>query len=585
MPAPVNTDLSASNLIPGVYIQIQTAGGASIDNPNKRAIIVGMRQSSGAGAPDTPKLYTSQSDIETDHGAKSEVARAFAAFQSQYGPGEFEVWAAGVNEPSGGTAAAAKIVVAGQATSAGYVDVYVAGYKATIGVDSGDTAAEVGTAIYSALALLPNAPATVTDDTAGTVTITYPHKGLGGNDLPIRVDAVNTTGLTFSPGTLTIANTAGSSYTFTLGVGATTVTAAIANTNNATTAATAIVAALAAGDYPVTGSNLAGVITLYYRPGRYVRKFTASVGAEATQTATLSTGTAGAGMSVTTTALANISALSQGFAAWVWTFVDPAGSNVTEINRLYSSIQIDANGVNQKPALVWLGSAAKLSTASGSIFAASPALTTTSPLARFALAWARESAVQGFEIAARCAAAYLHPDYYAKNLDGTVLATRGTVPLLGPATADIPALSDLNAAMLSYCMTPVSVDAQGNIAIVRAMTTSNASNQDLREVSTVRQVDTARQSLRVALTTSFTGKAYRSSAPKTPNTVTTSSVKDAIYVWALSLDDQDLFDDAAAYKDAIVVNVNALNNTRFDAFVPLAIIRNLHQIGAVLQPQ
>lgn len=75
MPAPVNTDLSASNLIPGVYIQIQTAGGASIDNPNKRAIIVGMRQSSGAGAPDTPKLYTSQSDIETDHGAKSEVAR------------------------------------------------------------------------------------------------------------------------------------------------------------------------------------------------------------------------------------------------------------------------------------------------------------------------------------------------------------------------------------------------------------------------------------------------------------------------------------------------------------------------------
>lgn len=585
MPAPVNTDLSSSNLIPGVYVQIQTASGSSVDNPNKRALILGMRQSSGGGAPNTPKLYTSQSDIEADHGAKSEVARAFAAFQSQYGPGEFEAWACGVNEPGGGTAATRLIVVAGTASAAGYVDVYVAGYKATVGIESGDTAAEVATAIYGALGLLPSIPVTLTDSGSGTVTLTYAHKGLAGNDLPIRLDQFDAAGLTFSPGSVSYSGTASSGGAITVTMGASVVSYTVSNSDANTATATGMAAAINAADNPCTASASSGTVTLLYRKGRYLRRISASMGSVGTQTVSASAGTTGAGMADTTAALANVSALSQGFAAWVTTFVDPDGSNADELDRLYDALQTDCNGVNQKPGLVFLGSAAKLSTAGANITAASPDLTTTSPLARFSLAWCREAAVQAFEIAARAAAAYLHPDYFAKNLDGTVLSTRGTVPLLNPATADQPPLSDQNASMLSYYMTPIVADAQGNLVILRSMTTSNSSNQDLRETSTIRQLDTARQSLRVALSTSFTGRSYRASNPKTPNTVTTGSVKQAIYVWARSLDDQDLFDDAEAWKDAIQVSVNALNNTRFDAYVPLAIIRNLHQIGAVLQPQ
>ena len=137
--------------------------------------------------------------------------------------------------------------------------------------------------------------------------------------------------------------------------------------------------------------------------------------------------------------------------------------------------------------------------------------------------------------------------------------------------------------MLTYYMTPIVVNAQGSLSVLRAMTCSNSSNQDLREVSTVRQADTARYSLRVNLTTLFSGKVYRGSNPKTPNSVTTGSVKDAIYVWTLSLDDQDLFDNAPLWKDSIQVNVDPIVNTRFDCFVPLALIRCLHQFGVVEQ--
>lgn len=584
--APQNTDLAASNMVPGVYVQIQSGGGATLDNPNKRAMLMGMRLSSGSGAPNTPALFTSQTDVETAHGAKSEAARLFAAFNAQQGPGEFEVWVAGVPEPSGGTAATRLIAVAGTATAAGYVDVYVCGYRATVGIDVGDTAAEIGTALYNALGLLPSIPVTLADDTSGTVTLTYAHKGLAGNDLPIRVDQFDATGITFSPGTCTLTGNPTGNGNVLLVMGASTLTSAIDSgvQSTAALAASKVATDLNAADYPLTGAVLSGaVVTLYYRKGRYVRRISVSDNVATTTTA-VAVGTTGAGMSDTTTALANISALTKGFAAWTTTFVDPDGSNCDELDRLYDTMQVDCNGVNQKPGLVCFGSAAKLATAGANITGASPDLTTTTPLARFWEAWCRESAVQAFEIAGRCAAAYLHPDYYAQNLDGVVLQTRGTVPLLNPAIADQPPLSDINAAMLSYYMTPIAVDAQGALAIVRAMTTSNSSNLDLRETCTIRQIDTARYSLRQYLTTLFTGKTYRASNPKTPNTVTTGSVANAIYVWALDLDNQDLYDDAPRWKDAIRVSVNPLVPTRFDAYVPLAIVRALHQIGVVVQP-
>lgn len=591
MPAPVNTDLSSSNAIPGVYIQVNTAGGSAVDNANKRVMIVGTRLSTGSAAPDTPGFFAQQSDVNSSHGQGSEAARLYAAFQSQYGPGEFEVWVTGINEPSGGTAATRLIITAGTATSAGYVDIFVCGYKVTVGIASGDTATTIGTAIAAAINLVLDLPVTAAGTT--TVTLTYRHKGLSGNDLPIRVDQYDAAGITFSPGTLLIANAA-LGGTISVAVGATVITEVIANGVSANDAAGELNTAINAGGYPVTSTVNAATVTLLYAKGRYVRRISSGT-TDAQQTVTATVGTAGAGVPATTTALANISALSKGFAAWVHTFNDPAGAvdaaaaavamDSTVNDLVYDTMQADCNGVNMKPGYVFLGMPGRLAIAGTVVTAAAPDLSTTSPLARFCVSWCREPAVQAFEIAARHAAIYLHFDYYAKNLDGQVLATRGTVPLLNPAIADTPPLSDQNAAIGSYYMSPIITDAQGNLAVLTSKTTSNASNQDLRESATIRQIDTARGSLRQWLVDRFTGRSYRASTPKTPNTVTTTSVANAAYVWARSLDDQDLFDDAAKWKDAFVCNVNPVVSTRFDLFVPLAIIRMLHQTGVVLQPQ
>lgn len=583
MTAPLNTDLPASNLIPGVYVQINTNGGSAVDNANKRALILANRLTTGSVAADTPFLCTDQSTANASVGTGSDAARNFAAFQSQYGPGEFETWICGVNAPSGGTAATQLITVAGTATSAGYVDVYVCGYRATVGIASGDTAATTGAAITAAVNLITDLP--VTAGGSATVTLTYRHKGLYGNDLPVRVDQFDAAGLTFSPGTITYATGVTGAGSALVNVGATTITTAIANADTAAAAATKVAASINGASYPVTCSDdLGGVLTLLYAKGRTVRRVTASIVTSTGITSTAACGTAGAGVSTLTTALSNIGALSQGFAAWSTPFIDQSGGEATAIDAIYDEIQVDCNGVNQKPGYVFVGTAAKLTTAGLVVTTPDPDLSTTSPLSRFNVSWCKESPVQAHEIAARHAAIYLHPDFYAKNLDGTVLATRGTVPLLNPAIADRPPLSDANAAMGSYYMSPITVDSQGNLCVMRSMTCSNASNQDLRETCTIRQIDTARLSLRQYLVALFSGKSYRASNPKTPNTVTTRSVKDAAYVWMRQLDDADLFDDATEWKSAVQCNVNAINNTRFDLYVPLAVIRALHQLGVVLQP-
>jgi phage tail sheath gpL-like len=246
-------------------------------------------------------------------------------------------------------------------------------------------------------------------------------------------------------------------------------------------------------------------------------------------------------------------------------------------------VLVQANGINQKSPMVFLCSPAALTTAGAVVTAPAPDLTASE---RFWLDWCKETPQQAYEIAARTAAIYVEDDYPAANLAGKPLKTRGGVPLRNPALADVPSDADMNSAIRSYYMTPVSANSRDELVIVRPTTTSNASNQDMHEPSIIRQVDRFRVDLRQRLTDLFItpGKVLRTSTPKTPRAVTTGSVKDAIYAFCREKDDQDLFDDAEAFKDAIVVEISATLG-RLDVFVPEAVIRPLYQFGVSLGPQ
>lgn len=567
-----NSDLPASWKIPGVYIKQDFQGsGAALDDDSKRVLIMGYRLSTGTSPASTPEPFNAQSDVDTAHGRGSQVARAFAAFQSHIGAGLAEPWVLGIDPPSGGTAATFTTTIAGTATSAGSIDMWVAGYRASIGVASGDTPTVIAAALDAELDQILDAPATF-GASSGTLTSTMVHKGIDGNDLPIMIRKTGAATVTISPGIVTFSGWAGAG-TCTLAVGATTITSTVETSNDVS--ATNLATAINAGNYPVTASANAAVVTLYYRNDRVVRRITASA-TGATATLTLH-GTTGALAPTVTTAITNIEGLKKGFSAIVTPWTDSA-----TLDSIYDSIVVQENGLNQKGPMVFLASAGSLTTAGAIVTAPEPDLT-ASP--RFWLSWCREAAVQAYEIAARCAAVYVESDYWPQNLAGMALRTRGGVPLLNPHLQDVPSDADINSALRTYYLTPVSPDSRDNLVIVRPRTTSNASNQDLHEPSIIRQSDRFRHDLRQRLTDNFSGKNYRNSTPKTPNTITTSSVKDCVYVFCREKDDQDLFDDAEAFKDAISVEVDSIVNTRFNVYVPHAVIRSLYQLGVVQSPQ
>jgi hypothetical protein len=46
----------------------------------------------------------------------------------------------------------------------------------------------------------------------------------------------------------------------------------------------------------------------------------------------------------------------------------------------------------------------------------------------------------------------------------------------------------------------------------------------------------------------------------------------------------DLYDGADAFKDAFKANIDPVVPTRVNCFIPLAVIRSLHQLGIVGAP-
>ena len=391
-------------------------------------------------------------------------------------------------------------------------------------------------------------------------------------------------GITISIGTLTYSITtpagAGSAI---VDIGGTRITAALTGSEGIADAVSAkVAAAINSDNYPITATDDgSGVVTVYPRHGRVMRRLSASI---ATTTgvavAVANHGDTGVGAPTLTSALAAAHALNRGFAAWVCPWTDAATLGAVETH-----LETEGNGVIQKNQTLFIGSASRLATAGAIPTAPSPALTAMTNSGA-TLLWCKDAPQQAFELAARYAAIYTGTDYAAFNYDGALLKTSGTVPLGVPALADRPGRADREAAMGSYFMTVLVVDGGNRPVIERGMTCSSAANLDIRELSTIRQLHVARPNLNAYLSGLFFPKSLRvTGAPKTANTVTPTSVRDAVIVWAQALDDLDLFDGADSWKSQIQVSQDPTYATRLRIFIPLAIVRSLHQLTTVLSPK
>jgi len=182
-----------------------------------------MQTSSATATANIQQQIFSDTASDTLFGAGSEVAlmarKALAqALDMGLAP---EIWAVGVAEPSGGTAAIHKITVASGTAAAGSDIVFKVGettFRAS--VSSGDDQDAAALAIKAALDESPELlPVSIAIDgvNANEVNLTFKYKGENGNDLNIAISDVGLSGLGVTASRPTD------------GVGVSTITTALAN--------------------------------------------------------------------------------------------------------------------------------------------------------------------------------------------------------------------------------------------------------------------------------------------------------------------------------------------------------------------
>ena len=608
MTTPVNNDLSYANGIPGWYVKIDLGAGGASDDTLKRLIILAQKTAAGTAPANVPTLVTSQSQADQGTGPTSDAARLFAAATSQLGAGALQAYICPIVDPAGQAAAyqlSLSFSSVPTALNAGVVNIWIAGRRISVGVLAGDDAPTIVSNLYRACKAMTSSPVTggVSDGavTGDTLVLTYAHVGAQGEDLPIRVSVQGVSNLLVSPGyhtsgTLVFAANASAAGHVILTVGEATITVPILSGSTPTATAAALEAAILAGGYPVTcGTHAAGVLDLYYGDGRVVRRITCKVvkndgtangttvnGVTAGSPAYIGTATSstpGSGTPDLTAALVAIAA-QPAFGAWVHPWTDP-----TTLGTLATQLTAQGDGYKQKDQVQFIGSAGSLTDAGGVPRASTPMLTADN---NAAVAWQPGAAQQAMEQAARLAAIYLGgSNYVAQNFDGWELATKSaTVPLMAPDSAAAAGDDDINAAIMTYGLTPLVTSPTGVQTVVRAMTTMSTDNADLKELPVRKQLAFGRIQVRATCQRYFTGKNFKAnSGPKTPNCFGVANVRTAIFELLLALDNQDLYDGAVKFKDAISAEQDATVKTRINVFVPWAVMRAIHQGGVVLAPQ
>jgi phage tail sheath gpL-like len=597
MATPVNNDLSYSNGIPGVYVKLDLSGaGSGSDDTLRRVLLMGYSKSTGTAAVDAPIRVTNQSDANTYCGQGSDLARMFLAFNSQVNVGAADVHLCPLLAPTGGTASVYKVVLlfstGSTAGGSGQITVKIAGRSFSAGISSGDSLSTISTALYNAMALDLDLPVAVTQTQTtsanDTLTLTYNHKGEIGEDLPINVNITGSSNLQASPGVLLFATSAAADGSVTVTSGAITVTAAITSGDISTAIATKVNTALTAGSYPLTSSVSSSTVTLLYANNRDVRRVAAKITTSTTTTingvaagsfayiGTASSTAPGAGVPTLTTALTNIAALPA-FGTWVAAIYEAGAASFV---ALMNHIETYANGYYQKDQHLFVGNPLTGSQWHG-VYDSGVNLTL-----RTEVIACTDSGIQSYEEACRAAGVFMDQNYAAQNFDGMALTSNNpAVPNPLPAVGSRLGDPDQNALMKSYYQTPIVAKGASKV-ILRGVTSSSSANELFTEWATAKQLAYDRISLRQYLQGLFHGKNFKANSPaRTPNSITANSVRDAIYVWAKGLDDQDLFDGADAIKNSISVAQDSVVRSRLNIFVPLVLMRNIHQLGVVASPQ
>jgi phage tail sheath gpL-like len=177
--------IPSDQLVPFVYVEFDNR--RAVQGPgvkSYKALLVGNRSSGGSVAQNIPTKITNADQAGEFFGRGSQLAdMAKAWFDNNK---TTEVHAIGIDDD--GTAASGDFTLSGSATEAGEVAFYIGGERIGVAVESGDTAAEVMTALETKLALNKYADLPIDySKSSGTMNIGVKNEGAFGNEFDLRV--------------------------------------------------------------------------------------------------------------------------------------------------------------------------------------------------------------------------------------------------------------------------------------------------------------------------------------------------------------------------------------------------------------
>ncbi len=173
----------------GQYVEFDSSRAVQgLSGMPYKVLAIGQRLTTGTVAASTPFLASSAEYGEAAAGRGSILAEMIRAFKkaNPY----TELWAIGLTDDAGGTAATKTLTVTGPATADGVVYLYIGGQRITYAVTNGDAQNAIASGLKTAIDTAQNTILGGLIVTAGVstnvVTLTCRHKGTVGNRLDAR---------------------------------------------------------------------------------------------------------------------------------------------------------------------------------------------------------------------------------------------------------------------------------------------------------------------------------------------------------------------------------------------------------------
>ena len=591
----LNPDLPASYGVPGVYVFQSRAGGTPAA-ANNRVLLLGYKTAAGTAPAGSPQRALVEDDVVQLCGKGSDLHRMWRSFVAQTESSGAEIWVMPMSAPAG--AAQTRTIKIMQAPSggalgtgntgalaAGFVSVWIAGVRFDAQIANGDTYASIASNLTAQIQANPDFLPCTASVVGDTITLTARLAALTSADLPLMVKFSNAAmALAASPGTLTAATTATGAGSAIVGVATQSVSAAITSGDAATAIAASLVTGInSANAFPVTAARTApsATVTLFYVADRVFNWAFSAITTGIGTTLTPAWGADASGLpSAASPSLATVldTVSSQPAFKLLVTNFTGAGSTIplagftlsgsasdySVLGAISSVVEQIGNGVNCKGTIVVFCDTRSLTRVGSIPVGTTPALT-ASP--RYFPAICVGSPQQAYESAARLAAIIIqHLDYPPFNYMGQVLQTDSRTPYLLPHAAVALTNAEINAAMLSYYLTPLVANSSNQMSIVSGRTSAKPSAAMAAEYSfwgTILADDYVRDDLRATISTA--GKSLKNHSPsRTQFTTNADAILTGVKARVIFYDSVDIIDGADSLNPGSAAQVNVVSPARVD---------------------